>query len=89
MQVGSHVVCAEKLPAHLYYQAMLLGLTVPEVGKEFIVELISRCSCGQHDNLLLNDRDGFWDARYFREVEPPLNIEQLMEEVEQQEFATV
>lgn len=91
MQIGSQVKCVLSFDGMVSFIASVHGVKLPtkDDGITYLVEGLERCSCNKHDRVLLDGVGAWLDARHFREVEPPLDLEQLMEEVEEKQFELV
>jgi hypothetical protein len=81
MQTGSLLECIKGCEQNVYYvlAAFVAGVPMPAVGQIYLCASLERCKCGRHDNVYLEETGNIpWPPENFREVQPPLSIDELL-----------
>jgi hypothetical protein len=82
MQAGSLLECIETPPETLLFY-LSGGGEKPAKGVIYTCCDLYRCPCGTHDLVELEELPGHgWHADYFREVQPPIAIDDIFTEPE-------
>lgn len=85
MQNGSLVECIQTPPMDflLLILTAVAKMEIPQKGETYVIEGVIRCSCGKHDKFFLVEiPDVAWDEKYFKELQPPVNMEEFLREPE-------
>jgi hypothetical protein len=78
MQAGSLVKCVGHIKPSDTMMAVIF--TPPKCGEVYEVEDVMRCICNKHNNLHLVGVQGHWHEKNFKEVQPPMDLSDLLKE---------
>jgi hypothetical protein len=83
MKAGSLLECIEDFPAWAIRVVAGYNGLIPKRGAYYVCAGVRPCGCGKHDRVELEETPGVdWDARNFREVQPPTSVDELLKERE-------
>lgn len=79
MKAGSIVACISD-PTEGFKPSIFAGIAMPKVGQLYVCIEVKPCRCGKHDIVGLEELPLlFFDAKHFREVQPPMDVSFVQE----------